>query len=723
MTREEQVREVLHGFLHAGLIECDAQKVLSFISGDVMGYGMGEQGFVCSWEDISRVIEHGVKKEPGVHYELCCEREHIRFPADSVATVCATVTVRRIAQGKAAGSGLMQSLTLRLEPEGWKICALHASPVILSEESIDAYPLTYAENTLAQLRSELQQETFDLMNKSLSGGILSCRREGDRLPLYFVNDNMLDYLNYTREEFMDRYGADLLRVIHPGDQEMINGRIQTAIRGGGDFEAQVRMLKKGGEECWMLVRGRYSNDEDGSEILIGVFVDVTEMVALQNRLEAQARELAISEERFRIALEKTSNVIFDYDIISGNILHSSVPKQSMEFVTNIQDARDNLVIGGRIEEEFLEDFSKAFESIQNDARQASCVVRVRLVTDKRVWNRISLTGITDQTGRTVRAIGMIEDITRQKEAEIAFAQEEQYRHAILADAMASYVVNFTRGIFEDCRVNSPYCLDVARGAPYEASIQEGLRSRFSEEGRLAYLDTFSRTRVLQAYEEGSTEFVLEYRIINPDGTDMWMRTTMHLIEDSLTGELKGFMYVTDIDRRKREELELLRKSEQDPMTEVYNKGAAVARIEEALRSYDGIQTGVFLMLDVDRFKLVNDRYGHPCGDRVLIAVAGILREHFRENDIVGRLGGDEFCVFFCGINSVRRLEEAAASICERVRQIPCGREDGFGLSCSIGIAACAGTAKSFAQIYREADRALYRAKESGRDCFAFYDGE
>lgn len=759
---EEAIVAIMREYVTAGLIEKDIKKVVSILAEDIMGFGIGEQGMVRSLEDVTSVISKGMKEDDKGQYELRYEDVATSVHGDSAA-LCANIIITRTCDGQVAESCMRQSLSFHKSEGQWKIHMLHASTDTITKETIHAYPLKYAENALAHLREELQSETFDLMNRSISGGVIGTYIEKETFPLYFINDGMLSYLGYTREEFNIKFRKDVIGIVHQDDLAKLKGIISVAIKTNKDFEARFRVVKKNGEAIWMVERVRKSRDEDGKDVLVGVFIDVTEMVYLQNRLEEQAQtlefqtieleaqteelesqkselisqteelaaqkealeaktnSLAINEERFRIALEKTSNIIFDCDMISGNIMHSSTPKKTMDFVANIKDAKETLIIGGEIMNEYLDDFQKTFQAVQNGLHQAECIVKVKLATGKEIWNKISLTGIEDQEGRVIRAIGMIEDITREKEAEIAYAREEQYRKAVLADAIASYVVNFTTGRIESCKVDSAYCIYVDPGEFYDEVIKDTIEERFHEEDRILYLSTFSRAFVLESFQNGKTEFCLEYRSLNPDGTIIWMETMLRLVRDRVTNEIKGFMYVRNIDEKKREELELTRKSQHDPMTGAYNKGAAVARIEESLKSYIGIQSGVFMMLDVDNFKGINDTYGHPFGDDVLIKIVKILQEYFRDNDIIGRLGGDEFCVFFSGIKSMRRIEHTAEQIRERIQTILPFNQGKPGVSCSIGITCCNGKAKSFNQLYKEADISLYRVKRQGRNAYAFYE--
>ncbi|MEG1972837.1 MAG: diguanylate cyclase, partial [Oscillospiraceae bacterium] len=271
--------------------------------------------------------------------------------------------------------------------------------------------------------------------------------------------------------------------------------------------------------------------------------------------------------------------------------------------------------------------------------------------------------------------------------------------------------------------NCKSCLVVENGDSYDEAMEKVANYKMSGEHKKAFMSLFASKNVLSEFKNGKNEFKLEYELFEADGKSMWMETTLRLISDLQTGEIKGCLYVTDIEKKKREELKLLRELEIDKLTDVYNKCAAERLISEKLKTPEGIQTGVFMMLDIDRFKNVNDTYGHPFGDKVLIETAKILISSFRNIDIVGRLGGDEFCIFFCGINTKRHLEEMSAVLCDTLR-CALSADVAEAITVSIGIATCCGKIKSFEEIYKEADKALYAVKDAGRNGFAFYgDGE
>ncbi len=158
----------------------------------------------------------------------------------------------------------------------------------------------------------------------------------------------------------------------------------------------------------------------------------------------------------------------------------------------------------------------------------------------------------------------------------------------------------------------------------------------------------------------------------------------------------------------------------DGLTQLYNKVGTERLIKEWLHSDSSKAGGVFMMMDVDYFKQINDTYGHAVGDRVLYKVGHLLKSSFRENDIVGRIGGDEFLIFMEGVTSeqfaVRRME----NLQQYLRELPIEELEGHVLTCSMGAAFAPKDGTTFEELYKHADEALYVTKRNGRDGFSIY---
>ena len=171
--------------------------------------------------------------------------------------------------------------------------------------------------------------------------------------------------------------------------------------------------------------------------------------------------------------------------------------------------------------------------------------------------------------------------------------------------------------------------------------------------------------------------------------------------------------VRALTRRDEAIADLSRIAERDNLTGLANRLAFDRRLE-ALGSVSGEPSTTVMLVDLDDFKPVNDTYGHAAGDVVLRAVGARLRRCLRPEDFAGRIGGDEFAILFDRVVSERDAEAVAARIVEAI-SAPVQLEDvRVSVGCCVGIAAYPEDGSSLAQTLEAADRALYRAKRSGK---------
>lgn len=221
----------------------------------------------------------------------------------------------------------------------------------------------------------------------------------------------------------------------------------------------------------------------------------------------------------------------------------------------------------------------------------------------------------------------------------------------------------------------------------------------------------------------------ELRISNIMGEYIWCRIRATTQFDGEKEPIKAVGVILDIEEEKRRQQELLKAARQDSLTGLLNKAEARRRTEEYLtgegRDRDGgkltgMEKGSLLLMDLDDFKRINDRYGHLCGDAVLSDTAAVLRRLFSGN-VIGRIGGDEFLVFLPGVEKEEAKERAkkiGTLLGEKRLPDP---EDVIGSS--VGIAGWPEDAGSFFELYRLADLALYQSKSNGKGGITLYDGE
>ncbi len=219
---------------------------------------------------------------------------------------------------------------------------------------------------------------------------------------------------------------------------------------------------------------------------------------------------------------------------------------------------------------------------------------------------------------------------------------------------------------------------------------------------------------------------IEETFIRKDGTffPVEMTATPIAVNDSIESVVVVF---SDISDRKQAEEKITQLAFYDPLTQLPNRRLLLDRIERALaESSRHTQYGAVVMIDLDHFKEINDTEGHDAGDSVLQDTASRLLKTLRETDTVGRLGGDEFMVLLSGLGEdwVAAKDHAiqvSEDILENLRPAHEIGGKAYFTTPSIGIALFKNYNDSINQLMKEADLAMYRAKDGGRDRYELFD--
>jgi diguanylate cyclase (GGDEF)-like protein len=172
-----------------------------------------------------------------------------------------------------------------------------------------------------------------------------------------------------------------------------------------------------------------------------------------------------------------------------------------------------------------------------------------------------------------------------------------------------------------------------------------------------------------------------------------------------------------LEQKTKEVSDMKSKSQKDALTGLWNRNYT----EETVNTlFAEGKSGALFMIDMDNFKAINDNYGHIVGDRVLTMFSDTLREYCTEEDILCRIGGDEFVVFVRSAVTKAELSNLAgdilADLCKKLKG--CNFETNS--SVSIGISQFPGDGTGFKELYNAADKALYYVKQNGKNSFHFY---
>ena len=176
---------------------------------------------------------------------------------------------------------------------------------------------------------------------------------------------------------------------------------------------------------------------------------------------------------------------------------------------------------------------------------------------------------------------------------------------------------------------------------------------------------------------------------------------------------KGRVYsiigkLVDVSDEEAEKRELIRQSKTDGLTGLYNASTAKNLIAGCIENADSNTTDALVIIDCDEFKAINDTYGHLEGDKVLLNISKSLTQSFRKTDIIGRIGGDEFCAYLRDIPSTDFVVSRCQQLMTRIQE-SCGDHH---VTVSIGIALLSDE-KTYDDLFQKADNALYEAKKGG----------
>lgn len=214
---------------------------------------------------------------------------------------------------------------------------------------------------------------------------------------------------------------------------------------------------------------------------------------------------------------------------------------------------------------------------------------------------------------------------------------------------------------------------------------------------------------------------LEVRSVSPDGHISRKMLCASPVGSSGPKPDSILFSVKDVTQEKEREQRLAQQAMRDALTGLYNRAAGKELINDYLYAKNPYASCGLMLIDIDYFKSVNDIYGHPFGDTVLIALSRMLERMFRAKDILVRVGGDEFVVFLKDISHASLLKKAMQLI-HSVRDIPFEQHP-YSMTLSVGVCFLPENAPgyTFDQLFENADWALYRAKEEGKNRYAFCD--
>lgn len=569
-----------------------------------------------------------------------------------------------------------------------------------------------AKTTLMELNK--QKRFFELISTSLEGGTKICYND-KKFSFAYVGDELLNFLGYTYDEFMRECNGNMYDLIYEQDAEEAFEVINSWFLSGNYYEVEYRLRKNDGTIAWVMDKGNRIIDENGNEVCVGLIVDIDNTRKIIGKLEESNSELKKLQNSIPGCFGKVTFFEEEFVLRTGNAqFYNLLGIDGNNNPFGISMAYSKLGISSS----FVNEVS---------LRKEENVEYVMYEERSKKWYMIKATYSGEDFGsRYPDYYVMVSDITQQKEAQFQMEfQREKYK--MVADILEEII--FEYDCDSDVMIFSDKYRNVFGENPVRFSFKEKLQTAISDsydetddergpqESNIDYLKIFEAIDKLNVEENYKGEFFVNYKGVH----GRWYSVTATGKRNEEGRIIKIIGAIRDIDALKNEQKKLFDKSRLDSMSGLLNKVATQEEITKKIS--EGLVEGMsaLIMIDIDDFKTVNDVYGHLIGDKVIIEIAKVLKTSIRDEDIVGRVGGDEFQVFMSGILERQMVVERVESIIEKVKKIPEIIEEipGNNIAISVGIAFTSDI-ENYNILYNKADSALYSAKRNGKNRYEIY---
>ncbi len=506
--------------------------------------------------------------------------------------------------------------------------------------------------------------------------------------------------------------------IHPNSVDSFRKMFEKIDQGVSFLSCHVTGIMDGGQEVLFEVSLTSVADEKGNHIrAIGVIRNINEKRMLQR--EKKYRKAMTADMLFTTELNITQDIIVNRNDVWAKSLN-------IPYFNKLSDMVDYMcanLIHPDYEEVFRNFYDKETitSSFLSGKTQITVQYRRKEADNLYAWVESIMSIISDDITNNIKARLYIKVINEQKDKEIKSLEEKRFYEAMLSNTAIVYEVNVTKDLFIRGNEYWDKLFGIEHTSNYTQMINIAIEKVAHPDDKQMLKGTIARESVLQGFASGDSKVYFEYRRIDEFGEYIWMSCDAHLFVDPICNDIKAFVYLQDINEKKIKQLDLLYKAEHDGLTGFYNKVTVEKLVEQYLLSDEG-KAGkhAFFIFDIDYFKFINDNFGHAFGDVILSRITQKMRDLFRDVDILGRIGGDEFIVLMKNIPSNKSALSKANEICNVVRETYTKEGKEYHISVSIGVAIYSTDGTTYGELYRCSDAALYQAKDQGKNQFCLY---
>lgn len=590
---------------------------------------------------------------------------------------------------------------------------LHLRPLSRADSVISLYVL--AEETTEE---QVLRDRLAAPRDSIPGGLQRLRRQnearqqlydaipcgivrytvGDGQHIVSINKKGCELLGYRdREEFIASSGDNALMPIHEDDVPRHRAGIERLRNGSKPLDFAYRYYRSDGTVGWLEGTSAYELGPEGEPMIQSAFLDVSGRRRKSHELDLQ---------RFTEVLCSVYDEIFEFDRMDDryHVLYSALHPESIGVALPLEEALERWMahIPDGVERAGLR---KTFDECRANVsgKPSSCTYKLSKGGNA-TWCQSTFIRVSDTC-----TLCCNKDVTEGLATEDRRRAWQDERYRLLTEMTNKMSFDY------DSDTDTVLLYIDRTGDGVEAQvIPHYLEKLASTRSGVVHPDDMDDVRrMFEDARAGAAEVSAEYRANYYGHGYAWYRANLFVAHDNA-----GAWHLVGLIENIEDERDLRYRAENDAATGLSNHATTQDLVAAALAKPAVREHSVCVVLDIDDFKAVNDNSGHMEGDALLRKVGSVLRSSFRESDVIGRVGGDEFVLLLKEVDMdvvLRKLNQVRAQI--SATAVP---GLGHAPTLSVGVYATCSDDRTYRDVFTRADEALYQAKRAGKNRVQVY---
>ncbi len=568
-----------------------------------------------------------------------------------------------------------------------------------------------------RLREQLWQQTEELrLTMSRMGKIINYYHVDT--GTFVMSQSIADKygIPHVMKGFPESFIAAAPKVFSPKALETIKNFYNDIRQGKAAGVCEYRMKGKEGQDIWMNLEFVTIFDDEKRPVRA---VIAAEDVTRTHIVASETRRLKYNEKILGLLNQHSDRVVIYFDMETnkvcfwdGELEMSDLSDKSADLWHRLED------VSGMIRNVV----ERMMGNIRNGIPNGEEKLRLTNENNERQWLDVKYSTLYDDEEKPIAALFSYKDITGLYDRELAYQRHIQSMESADNHSLLEFECDLTTDSVERLNIQRIALKEGWTKRSYSEFCHYLLAEVYRCKEREEMQRYFSCENLMELYREGNRRLIRHWYAQSPSGGMCWLSIEMALVADSYTNHVKGFFRMVDVTEKKERRMKMEYRSERDGMTGLLNRETAERKIRSKIDH--GEMPGILLLLDLDDLKGINDTLGHSEGDRAIRGIADTLKSYFREDDIIGRFGGDEFIVYLPGAapNS-KSIAVSIAVLLRKLANISIGANNERRIHASVGCAVQNSEMDTFESLYKRADIALYYVKRAGKNNFAFHSQE